>query len=241
MALNLSLRWTVGILFCGSLGIVAACGGSGSSAVDPKLTYSGVYVGSYTRADGQVMVSVANKQAEVAVFDSDAGAYLGSANISSNGHFGGTASDPNDFNVPPVTITFDANATDAGNRFQYNVAVTGGPFTVPPTPAVYVGPSVSQVFVGTYDGTYTGTKSGNVRFLVTSDEKIKTYPTVDGTALESAFTDLQGLHNQVPFTANGTAGTFTGYFRYTSATVKTFTGTWTLGTDSGTFTTTIVN
>jgi hypothetical protein len=242
MALNLSLRSLVGISFALSLGVVAACGGGGSSSVDPKLAYSGVYVGAYSRADGVVTVSVANKSAEVSVTDSDAGSFLGTANISSNGHFQADAADPNDFNVPPVTITVDANATDGGNgRSQYNVAVTSGTFTMPAVPVTYVGSTLNTTFGGTYVGTFTGTKSGSVRFVVTFEGKMKALPVVDGTEVTGVNADVTSLRQSLPFTANGVDGSCVGTFRYVSGTNKQFSGTWTLGADSGTFTSTIVN
>lgn len=242
MAGNLSLRTLVGITFGVSLGVVAACGGSGSSAVDPKIAYSGVYVGAYTRADGQIIVSVANKQAEATVLDSDSGVFQGSGNISSNGHFGFSAANPDDLNVPPASVNIDANATSAGSRFMYNVALTGsGAFNLPATPVTYVGVSLPDVFAGTYDGTFSGTKSGTVRFLVTLDGKMKAIPVVDGTEVTGTTQDFTSVRNLLPFTANSTNGSFNGYFRYVSSTNKTFNGTWTLGADSGTFTATIIN
>ncbi|MFX8036115.1 hypothetical protein ABTK80_21200, partial [Acinetobacter baumannii] len=76
-----------------------------------------------------------------------------------------------------MTITVDANATDGGNgRSQYNVAVINGPFTMPAVPVTYVGTSLSSVFGGTYVGTFTGTKSGNVRFVVTYEGKMRVLP-----------------------------------------------------------------
>ena len=184
-------------------GLVAAialvgCGGNGSDTTATGSAFAGVYRGTYSRADGNIMVHVRdNGSATVRIFDgTNIVPWEVQTTVNADGNLSGTA------NNLSGTASFDLHLEGEGVDAQISGTATilGDPVTVT---GGFVGTGDTSLFQGPFYGLLTPTVGDpfNMNFTVTEDGSFD-ISVVDETGSYSGTGTVDTL-GKVSFTADG--------------------------------------